>query len=145
MAIGDYVVPRLIEENGGVIVAEMLGEGIRHYADSVATEGDLMNNLASTYYLKRTPPSQFQPSWRKRAETVRQMVKDYTIDGVILYEMSFEEIHNMEVPIIAKAMEEIKTPFLRLESSYEYSREALGPIATRIESFIESTKQQRSR
>ena len=145
VAIGDYVVPRLIEENGGVIVAELLDEGIRHYSSNVATGGDMMGNIAEAYYLQRTPPSQFQPSWIKRAETVRRMVKDYDIDGVILYEMSFEEIHNMEVPIIAKAMEEIKTPFLRLESSYEYSREALGPIATRIESFIESTKQRRSR
>ena len=46
---------------------------------------------------------------------------------------------------IAKAVEEMKIPFLRLESSYEYSREALGPVVTRIESFIESTKQRRSR
>ena len=63
----------------------------------------------------------YQPSWQKRADIIKQLVKDSDIDGVVLYEMSFEEIHNMEVPIIAKAMEEITTPFLRVESSYEYS------------------------
>jgi benzoyl-CoA reductase/2-hydroxyglutaryl-CoA dehydratase subunit BcrC/BadD/HgdB len=145
VAIGDYVIPRLIEEHGGAIVAEMLDEGVRHYANSVAAAGDPLDNLVRTYYQERTPPSQFQPSWIKRAAAIKQMVKDNDIDGVVLYEMSFEEIHNMEVPIIAKAMEEINIPFLRLESSYEYSREALGPIVTRIESFIESTKQRRSR
>jgi benzoyl-CoA reductase/2-hydroxyglutaryl-CoA dehydratase subunit BcrC/BadD/HgdB len=31
-------------------------------------------------------------------------------------------------------------PFLKLESSYEYSREAMGPLITRVETFIESIK-----
>jgi len=144
VAIGDYVIPRLIEDNGGVIVAELLDEGMRHFSCKVPVEGDPLDNIAKTYYLERIPPSQYQPSWIKRVDAIKKMVRDYSIDGVVLYEMSFEEIHNMEVPIIAKAMEEIGTPFLRLESSYEYSRESLGPIITRIESFIESTKRRRS-
>jgi benzoyl-CoA reductase/2-hydroxyglutaryl-CoA dehydratase subunit BcrC/BadD/HgdB len=144
VGIGDYVVPRLIEDSGGVIVAELLEEGMRHCAWNVSTDGDLMSNLAATYYLERTPPSMYMPSWKKRADIIKKVVRDSKADGVILYEMSFEEIHNMEIPIIAKAMEEINTPFLRIESSYEYS-EAMGPLTTRIESFIESTKQKRSR
>jgi hypothetical protein len=31
-------------------------------------------------------------------------------------------------------------PFLKLESSYEYSREAMAPLTTRIESFVETIK-----
>jgi benzoyl-CoA reductase/2-hydroxyglutaryl-CoA dehydratase subunit BcrC/BadD/HgdB len=41
-------------------------------------------------------------------------------------------------------MDEINVPLLKLESSYEYSREAVGPLTTRIESFIETVRQRRS-
>ena len=30
---------------------------------------------------------------------------------------------------------------LKMESSYEYSRESMGPLTTRIESFVESLKE----
>jgi len=63
---------------------------------------------------------------------------------VIWYELSFEEIYDLECSILSKAMDEVNMPFLKLESSYEYSREAAGPLTTRIESFIESIKQRRS-
>ena len=45
--------------------------------------------------------------------------------------------------IIAERMKEMKIPFLKLESSYEYSREAMGPLTTRVESFIESIKERK--
>jgi benzoyl-CoA reductase/2-hydroxyglutaryl-CoA dehydratase subunit BcrC/BadD/HgdB len=145
VAIGDYIIPKLVEDSGGVIVAELLEEGMRHCSWNVDTSGDLMSNLAKTYYLERYPSSFFQPSWIKRAEIIKGMVRDLSIDGVILYLLSFEEIHDMEAPIIAKAVGEMGIPFLRLESSYEYSREARGTLVTRIESFIESAKQKRGR
>jgi benzoyl-CoA reductase/2-hydroxyglutaryl-CoA dehydratase subunit BcrC/BadD/HgdB len=145
VAIGDYMIPKLIEDCGGVIVAELLDEGMRHCTWNVATEGDLISSLAKTYYLERTPPSVYQPSWAKRADIIKKLVTDNNIDGVISYQLSFEEIHDMESPIIAKAAGETGVPFLKLESSYEYSREARGTLITRIESFIESTKQRRSR
>jgi benzoyl-CoA reductase/2-hydroxyglutaryl-CoA dehydratase subunit BcrC/BadD/HgdB len=143
VSVGDYVAPKLIEDSGGVIVAELLDEGIRQCAWNVKTEGDLMKNLGETYYLERTPPSIFQPGWEKRAGVIKKLVKDDNIDGVIWYQLSFEEIYDMECSIVAKTAEEMKIPFLKLESSYEYSREAMGPLTTRIESFIEATKQKR--
>jgi len=143
VAMGDYIVPKLIEDSGGVIVAEFLDEGIRHHSWNVPNEGDLMSNLGETYYLRRMPPSLFQPSWEERTEYLKKLANDFSADGVIWYQLSFEEIYDMECSIVAKAMAEIKTPFLKLESSYEYSREAMGPLTTRIESFIESIRQRR--
>ena len=142
--MGDYIVPKLIEDSGGVIVAELLDQGIRQYLWNVKTDGDLMGNLGKTYYLERTPPSIFQPAWEKRIEYTKKLIKDFNIDGVIWYQLSFGEIYNMECSVVAKAMEEIKMPFLKLESSYEYAREAMGALTTRVESFIEPIKQKRS-
>jgi benzoyl-CoA reductase/2-hydroxyglutaryl-CoA dehydratase subunit BcrC/BadD/HgdB len=144
VGVGDYVVPKLIEDSGGIVAAEFLDEGMRHYAWNVKAEGDLMTNLGETYYLLRTPPSIFQPAWEERVEIMKKLIKDFNIDGVIWYELSFDEIYDMECSIISKALNEINIPFLKLESSYEYSREAMAPLATRVESFIESVKQRRS-
>lgn len=144
VGMGDYVVPKLIEDSGGVVVAEFLDEGMRQCAWNVKTDGDLMRNLGETYYSKRTPPSIFQPAWEERVESIKKLIRDFNIDGVIWYELSFEEIYDLECSIISKAMGEMNMPFLKLESSYEYSREAVGPLTTRVESFIESVKQRRS-
>jgi benzoyl-CoA reductase/2-hydroxyglutaryl-CoA dehydratase subunit BcrC/BadD/HgdB len=144
VAVGDYVVPKLIEDSGGVIAAEFLDEGLRHCAWNVKADGDLMRNLGEAYFLERTPPSIFQPAWEKRVEIMKKLIKDFNIDGVIWYELSFDEIYDMECSIISKTLNEMNIPFLKLESSYEYSREAMAPLATRVESFIELVKQRRS-
>ena len=141
IGVGDYAVHRLVETSGGVIVAEFLDEGIRHCTWQVPLDGDLMENLGKTYYLDRIPPSIFQPAWDKRVASIKQLIKDFHIDGVIWYQLSFEEIYDMEYAIVAKAMEEMKMPIIKLDSSYEYSRESMGPLVTRIESFIQSVKQ----
>jgi benzoyl-CoA reductase/2-hydroxyglutaryl-CoA dehydratase subunit BcrC/BadD/HgdB len=144
MGVGDYVVSKLIEDAGGVIAAEFLDEGMRHCAWNAKTDGDLMRNLAETYYIKRMPPSIFQPAWEERIEFVKKLVRDLSIDAVIWYELSFEEIYDLECSVLTKALNQINIPLLKLESSYEYSREAIGPLTTRVESFIESVKRRRN-
>jgi benzoyl-CoA reductase/2-hydroxyglutaryl-CoA dehydratase subunit BcrC/BadD/HgdB len=141
VGVGDYVAPKLIEDSGGVIAAEFLDEGTRRHEWEVKTDGDLMKNLGDAYYLERTPPSIFQPAWERRVETMKTIISDYDIDGVIWYQLSFDEIYDMECSIVSKFMDEDNVPFLKLESSYEYSREAMGPLTTRIESFMELAKQ----
>ncbi|MBA7603871.1 (R)-2-hydroxyglutaryl-CoA dehydratase, subunit beta [subsurface metagenome] len=144
VSVGDYVVPKLIEASGGVVVAEFLDEGMRQCAWKVKTNGDLMANLGKSYYLERTPPSVFQPAWEKRTEVIKKLIKDFNIDGVIWYQLSFEEVYDLECSIVSQSMDKMNIPLLKLESSYEYSREAVGPLTTRIESFIETVRQRRS-
>jgi benzoyl-CoA reductase/2-hydroxyglutaryl-CoA dehydratase subunit BcrC/BadD/HgdB len=144
VSVGDYVVPKLVEDSGGVVAAEFLDEGMRQSAWKVKTDGDPMRNLGEAYYLLRTPPSIFQPVWEERVEIIKKLIRDFSIDGVIWYELSFEEIYDLEGSIISQAMDKMNMPFLKLESSYEYSREAVGPLTTRVESFIESVKPRRS-
>jgi len=144
ISVGDYVLSKLIETSGGVVVTEFLDEGTRLWQWEVETEGDILQNIAETYFLKRTPPSIFQPAWEDRLEYLKGLIRDYKIDGVVWYQLSFEEIYDMECSIVSRAMDEMGMPFLKLESSFEYSREAMGPLTTRVESFIESIKLKRS-
>jgi len=137
VAVGDYVLAKLIETSGGVIVAEFLDEGMRHCQWEVNTDGDLLKNLADMYFLARIPPSLFQPAWEERLAYMKKLINEYNIDGVVWYQLSFDEVYDMEYSIISREMEGIKVPVLKLESSYEYAREAMGPLITRVEGFIE--------
>lgn len=140
LAIGDYVVPKLVEESGGAIVADFLDEGIRAYKSDVSLDGDPLLAFAKCRFLEKAPINMFQPAWEDRYEYIKSIIKDYKIDGVIWYQLSFDEIYDMEYSCLAKWMSEAQVPILKLESSYEYSREAMGPLTTRIESYVESLK-----
>lgn len=140
LAMGDYTVPRLVEEAGGAIVADFLDEGIRPYMNDIKLEGDPWLAFARSRYLEKPPINVFQPAWEKRFEYIQELIKEYKIDGVIWYQLSFDEIYDMEYSCLAKWLGELKIPLLKMESSYEYSREAMAPLTTRIESFVESLK-----
>jgi benzoyl-CoA reductase/2-hydroxyglutaryl-CoA dehydratase subunit BcrC/BadD/HgdB len=140
VAMGDYTVPRLVESCGGRIVAEFLDEGMQHHDRQVSTEGDLMQNLADAYFSGRVPPSIFQPAWAERRAALMERIRQRRVDGVIWYQLAFDEIYNLEYAVVAKALAEAGIPLIKLESSYEYAREAMGPLTTRIESFIDSLK-----
>jgi benzoyl-CoA reductase/2-hydroxyglutaryl-CoA dehydratase subunit BcrC/BadD/HgdB len=141
VGVGDYVMPGLVESSGGVIAAEFLDEGIRHCECNVNTYNEPLSNLVDTYFSNRIPPTIFQPAWEERINYIKRAINDYNINGVIWYQLTFEEVYNLECSVVAKAMDEINVPFLKLESSYEYSREAMAPLITRVESFIESVRQ----
>ena len=140
LAIGDYIVPKLIEDYGSVIVTEMLDEGIRPFKVDIETEGDILRNFGEAMFLKKTPINVFQPAWEDRFAYMKQLISDYKVDGVIWYQLCFDEIYDMECTCLAKWLGEMNMPLLKLESSYEYSREAMGPLKTRIESFLESIR-----
>lgn len=140
LAIGDYMVPKLVEEAGAVIAADFLDEGIREYKHDVAITGDPIVDFARARYLDRPPVNIFQPAWKQRFKYIQQIIEEYKIDAVIWYQLSFDEIYDMEYSCLAKWMNESGTPILKMESSYEYSREAMAPLITRIESFIASFK-----
>jgi benzoyl-CoA reductase/2-hydroxyglutaryl-CoA dehydratase subunit BcrC/BadD/HgdB len=143
VAVGDYVPIGFIEESGGLIAIEMLDEGIRPYFWDFPTNGDTLKGIGKTLYLKKTPPSIFQPAWKTRFDRMKKLIDEYRIDGVIWYQLSFDEIYDMECSCLLKWLKEIDMPILKLESSYEYSREATGPLMTRIESFVETLKEGR--
>ncbi|MGI5976725.1 MAG: 2-hydroxyacyl-CoA dehydratase subunit D [Candidatus Limivicinus sp.] len=142
VAIGDYTVPARFEDSGAVIAAEFMDEGVRPYNwDFDLSDPDPLHAFAKARYLDKPPVNIFQPSWDVRYKYIQQLIKDYKIDGVVSYQLVFDEIYNMEFACVAKWLSETKTPIIKIESSYEYSREAMGSLVTRIESFVEALKE----
>ena len=47
----------------------------------------------------------------------------------------------MEFTVLRAKLVKMGVPVMKLETSYEYSREAMAPLTTRLESFVESIKE----
>ena len=131
----------IIESAGGSIVCEFLDECIRPFHNDISTEGDVVDAYAKAIYDDKVPQCIFQPAWETRFEHLKKLIEEYRIDGVLWYQLSFDEIYDMEYTCIAKWIKEINVPIMKLESSYEYSREAMAPLTTRLESFVDSIKE----
>lgn len=141
VAEGDYVVPSLIEAAGGAIVCDFLDEAIRPYNCQIPAEGSIEDAYAKALYDDRVPQCIFQPSWETRFEKLKELVAEYKIDGVLWYQLAFDEIYDMEYTCYAKWLQGSNLPIMKLETYYEYSREATAPLVTRIESFVDSLKE----
>jgi len=141
VAIGDYTVARVFDEAGGAIVAHMLDEGVRVTEKDVEIEGDLIHNFTQNRYRDILPNDLFQPAWNIRFERMKELIETFKIDGVLWYQLAFDEIYDMEYSCIAKWLNEINVPLLKLETGYSYSREEMGPLTTRVESFVQKLKE----
>lgn len=134
-AFGDYTPLRIIEESGGVVVTELLDEGIVQTGE-VKVDGDPMVNIAQLYYRDMVPSCLFTPSWAKRWEQVDRLLNEYHVSGLLYYLLSFDVIYDYEYPIFSKRADEKGIPFEMIESAYDFSREATETLRTRVESFI---------
>jgi len=135
LAMGDYMIFNLVEETGAEIVIEEFGEGIRHYWEMVQPDGDLMESLADRYYRRRVPPAFFRPS-RDRLDLIVKLAKDFNVDGVVWYQLMYNESYDMESYYFPQILEkEMGIPMLKIESDYDTS-EVLS-FRTRVETFIE--------
>ena len=141
VALGDYMVPSIIEAAGGEIVTEFLDEAIRPFHSDISTKGDVIEAYASAMYDKKVPITIFQPAWDTRFEHLEELIKEYKVDGILWYQLAFDEIYDMEFTVLRAKLAKMGIPVMKLESSYEYSREAMAPLTTRLESFVESIKE----
>jgi len=134
-AFGDYTLLKIIEESGGVLVSELLDEGMVHPGE-VKLDAEPMEDIAEFYYREMIPSCLFNPSWAKRLELMEELRDEYHVNGLLYYLLRFDVIYDYEYPIFSKWADEKGIPFEMIESSYDFSREATETLRTRIESFI---------
>ncbi|MBN2568458.1 MAG: 2-hydroxyacyl-CoA dehydratase [Deltaproteobacteria bacterium] len=138
LARGDSKVMDLIEESGGLIVMEEFAEGIRPYWGEVKLNGDLMANLAQSYFMERVCPGWFRPG-AERLDFLIELAKDYRAAGVVWYQLLYRESYKVESYFFPDRLkEETGLPLLVVES--EYDAMETGPLKTRIETFIETIR-----
>jgi benzoyl-CoA reductase/2-hydroxyglutaryl-CoA dehydratase subunit BcrC/BadD/HgdB len=139
LALGDRKILDLIEESGGVVVIEEFAEGIRPYWEDVLLDGDPMAALADGYFVRRVPPAWFRPG-KERLEFLIGLAKDFNVAGVIWYQLMYRESYKLESFYFPNMLrKETGLSMLTLESDYEAAES--GALRTRIEAFIEATKE----
>lgn len=144
IAQSDYVLPRLIEDAGGVIVTEELSGGIRHYEANTKVHGDMMGNLAHRYYLGRARDVYKYPWGDELPSMFTRLVDDYHVDGVIWYQLMYMVGNSMLGYVVSKRMKEKGIPMMTIQSEYDLQGR-MESNKTRIETFIEVVKQYKKR
>ena len=138
LALGDSKVLDLTEEAGGVIVFEEFAEGIRSYWENVNPDGDLMAALTDAYFTRRIPPAWFRPG-RERLDFLVEMAKDFSVNGVIWYQLMYRESYKTESYYFPDILNKgTGLSMLTLESDYDAAE--VGQMRTRVETFVESIR-----
>jgi benzoyl-CoA reductase/2-hydroxyglutaryl-CoA dehydratase subunit BcrC/BadD/HgdB len=135
LAMGDYKVHDLIEQNKASIVIEEFCEGTKCYWNDVITNGNLLKTLADCYFMKRVPGAFFRGAAHERFEFLLKLIKEFKVDGVIWYSLMYRDSYDAEGHLFGSVMSRLKIPFLKISSEYDDSEK--GALQIKIETFIE--------
>jgi bzd-type benzoyl-CoA reductase N subunit len=132
----------LIEESGAWVVADDLCPGARESLSPIDTMADPVDGIAERYlrriYCGRTyreRQGSDQEYTEERFGHIGRAIKDFGVDGVVLYIYKYCDPFGFEVPEIKSYIESMGTPILYLED--EYSMSSIGRLRTRIQAFLE--------
>lgn len=133
-------IPMLIEESGGIVVADETCMSSRRLYDPVAVvdnsmEG-LMRALAVRYILPSTCPTFVQNE--QRLFKLKQMVTEYKADGVIYHVLRGCQVYDFEYKRVEEEIAKLNIPIIRVET--DYNEEDIEQLRIRLEAFIETIK-----
>ncbi len=124
----------IIEDAGGLVVADDLCTGAKYFLDDVEENGNPMTALAARY-LKKAECPRMRPA-DIRLERIADTIEEYDIDAVILEVIKFCNLYGEDFPILKKSLNKLDVPVLLVNR--EYSMAGAGQIKTRVEAFFES-------
>ena len=140
--IDDVAFINLIEDSGASVVVDDLCPGAREFFPVVDVTDDPMDGIAERYLRKikcgrtyREMKGSYQEYLEDRFGHIGQMVKDFKVDGVVLYIYKYCDPFGFEVPAMKSYIESLGIPVLYLED--EYSMSTIARLRTRIQAFLE--------
>ncbi len=132
--------PLLIEEAGGVVVADETCSANRMLYDMTAVDewlvNDMVDSLADKYLKPCTCPIFTKNEDRKRR--LLALMRDFNADGVVYQAFAGCQVYEMEYRSVAEEFNRMGIPMLYVET--DYSPDDKGQLSTRIEAFLESLK-----
>lgn len=127
---------QLIEsDTNAVIVAENLCFGVRFEGNEISEEGNPLESLARHYLQKSVCPRMFG-KYKDRLALLRQKIEHAMVDGVIMQNIRFCDMHGSENGLFERDLEDAGIPCLRLEREYGPLTET-GRMMLRINAFLE--------
>jgi benzoyl-CoA reductase/2-hydroxyglutaryl-CoA dehydratase subunit BcrC/BadD/HgdB len=132
--------PLLIEEAGGVVVADETCSANRMLYDMTAVDEwllhDMVDGLADKYLKPCTCPIFTRNDDRKRR--LLDLANSFAVDGVVYQAFAGCQVYEMEQKSIAETLNAKGIAMLYIET--DYSPDDHGQLSTRIEAFLESIK-----
>ena len=139
----NWKVPLLVEESGGIIIADELCSGSRTMYDPLVVEEWTMEGmlvaLAERYLVPCTCPS-FSPNLDREGNMLRRM-RDFRAEGAVFHVLRGCHLNSLDATKADRVLRREKLPMLKVES--EYDEGDLEQVRTRIEAFIEMIKARR--
>jgi len=140
--VDDTALIEIIEENDASVVIDDLCTGTKIYWPDVDVGGDPISSLAERYLTRimcprtyREKTGTYQEYLEERFGHIGRFIKDYKVDGVILYIYKYCDPYGFEVPATKSYIESLNIPVLYLED--EYSMSSIGRLKTRVQAFLE--------
>jgi benzoyl-CoA reductase subunit C len=131
--IDDTEFIQFLEEIGFQITIDDICLGTKYFWSDVDETGDPIKALAK-YHLNKPIHSTKFPSY-ERFNTIKDLAKNYEVDGIINIAQKFCEPVLFSHPYFNKKFRELGIPYLFVEM--EYNRESYKQLATRFEAFKE--------
>ena len=138
----DVGLVRVMEGEKAIVVADNLCFGSRFYSDQVEEEGDPIFELSRRYLGHNDCPRMYG-DYRRRLNILAQKVEKAKIDGVILQNIRFCDLHGSENGLFERDLEAKGIPCMRLEREYGPLVET-GRMKMRVDAFIERIQQRRA-
>ncbi len=133
-------IPLLIEETGSHLTADETCMGERSlYDPAIIIENSfdsMLRGIANRYIKPCTCPVFGNNT--QRIFKIKQMIKDYGIQGVIYHVLRGCLVYDYEYQLIENELSKINIPVIRVES--DYSEEDTEQIRIRLEAFTEIIK-----
>ncbi|HEX7363701.1 MAG TPA: 2-hydroxyacyl-CoA dehydratase family protein [Dehalococcoidia bacterium] len=145
--LDDTAVMNIFESAASVVMDDSCG-GFRPFRADVKATADPINGLADYYMKEITCARTFRQAaigeTRKdyprdlasRFGYVKSIVKDWKINGAILFLVRYCDPFAFEMPSFKDYLNSIGVPSTYIE--YDYTVGALAPLKTRVEAFIET-------
>jgi len=132
----------LVEKSGAWVVADDLCPGARESLSYVDATDDPIDGIAERYLRRICCARTFRERMGSYPEYIKERfghigaaVKDFKVDGVVLYVYKYCDPFGFEVPQMKSYIESKGVPVLYLED--EYSMSTIGRLRTRIQAFLE--------
>ena len=145
--IDDTAFMDLIESLDANVVMDDSCVGSRAYFTDVEETDDPMDGLVRHYLANIRCPRTFQDfhfgglikdykaDLDDRFDYLKEFIRDYHVDGVILQALRYCDSHGYEVPDLKNYIKNLGLPSIYIE--HNYTESAFEPLRTRIQGFIE--------
>jgi Benzoyl-CoA reductase/2-hydroxyglutaryl-CoA dehydratase subunit, BcrC/BadD/HgdB len=124
----------IITENQMFVVADDLAQETRQFRTIAPKMGDALQRMVERIALQ-DGCAFFYDKGKTRGTMLKNMVKKYQADGVIVCQLKFCDPEEIDYPIIKKELEAEGIPLLYME--IEQQMDSLEQLRTRIQSFGE--------